>query len=209
MCRTDIRCWTTKKIVQQTLEEQRQQEDDSQDELKKQKQVSLEEQRNQEDICCKLKSTSNEIFSELCSLASPVNFIESLKSLHDMKNELSLSEILLILKSNLALDTIMKHFGMSFLEKFQHSSDIILVLQLIKCTSRFIQNKVLSGHQMMHSQGCIDNVIQSQCFNIIKLTVQQIGSHAVNVFPDHRSETLRLLSEIVKIIEETKHLYKS
>ena len=199
-CRADIQIWTTKKIVQQTLEQQKQQEDDSHDELWKQKEVSLDEEKKHEEVCCEFKSTSNEIFGELCRFDSPNNFLESLRSLHDIKYKLSLIEILLILKSNLAIHS-------HFFKKFTQYSDIILVFHLVQCTIRYILNKIPTNHQNIHSQRCIDHVITSHCFYSIKSTIEQIGTDSVNSFPDHRNELLAQKSRTVEIIEEMEQLF--
>ena len=50
MCRTEIHCWTTKRLVQLTLEEQRQQEEVYLDGQRQQEEVTLDEQGKQEKV---------------------------------------------------------------------------------------------------------------------------------------------------------------
>ena len=50
MCRTEIRCWTTKRLVELTLDEQRHLEEVPMDEQMKQEKVPMDEQRQLEEV---------------------------------------------------------------------------------------------------------------------------------------------------------------
>ena len=104
MCRTEIQCWTTKKIVQQTLDEQKRREEISPDELRHEE-VSEVEIRQEE--VTQDAERENEVdgfkYCELSRFNSFDNFLNCLTCLYHVKAELSYFEILLILRSNLAI----------------------------------------------------------------------------------------------------------
>ena len=222
MCRTEIRSWTTKKYVQLTLDEQKQQDQvpldeqkrqdlvplDEQeqqdlvplDEQKQQDQVPLNEQRQQEEVSQildkKIGGNATQIFYELCRFDSTENFLNCLKCLYAVKAELSLFEIILILRSNLCIFSCMYH-SREFIKRFE-SLDIISALQVIEGTIRYMLRELLTGRLKLsaHEPSVKMNM------HILSLQVKILMDVSAEAFPTNREEILNPKNDVVKLLDE-------
>ena len=229
MCRTEIQSWTTKKYVQLTLDEQKQQDQVPLDEQMQQDQVPLDEQNQQDQVPLdeqmqqdqvpldeqkqeeevskipdkKIGGIATQIFYELCRFDSTENFLNCLKCLYAVKAELSLFEILLILRANLCIFSCRYH-SEEFIERFK-ALDIILALQLIEGTIRYMFHELLTGSLKLsaHERLVKINMNMFSCnFRYVQWLVQIMMAVTVNAFPTIRGEILNPNNEVLKLLDE-------
>ena len=197
MCRTEVQSWTTKRLVQLTLDPQKQQE------------LPLDEQRQQEEISQipnkKETGTSNEMFFELCRFDSSDNFRNCLKGLNAVKAELSLFEFLLIMRANLFIFPCRDHSN-EFIKMFK-ASDIILALEVIEETIRYMVVEVQSGRMQFPSHGQTHNYMPLRCFWDLQLEVEMMMDVSVRAFPTNRKVILKQKNKVLKMLDEMDNFF--
>ena len=202
MCRVEIRCWTTKKIVQFALHET-------------QKEITLDEQRKQEKnylINLEYKqhnqytsSTSNDFFYEFCRFNSSFRFLNCLRSLDKAKADLSFFEILILLRSNLAIGSCKTHLN-EFIQMCGTAA-IISGLKLVERIIKYIRIQAQTGCLEMHLQGPEDLILQSRCFDEIRLIAGSIASVTTRLFNCDSEDLLRCGLVISKLIDEIEQIF--
>ena len=226
MCRTEIQCWTTKKIVQFsqhenqrviTLDEQRQKKEislnaqrqadeailDEQSKLKENNIINLECKQHTQDT----SSTSNEIFNELCRFNSSASFLNCMERLDNAKTDLSFFEILILLRSNLAIGSCKTH-----LYEFIHKCDasaIISGFKLVESILKYIRIQTQTGRLEIHLQRPEDRILQSRCFDEINLIAGSISSVTTGIFKIDNEDLLRLSLVISKLIDDIEQIFNN
>ena len=203
-----------KKQDQVPLDEQKQQDQVHLDEQKQQDQVPLDEQKQHEEVSQipdrRIGDIPPQIFYELCRFDSTENFLNCLKCLYAVKDELSLLEILLILRSNLCIFSCRYH-SKEFIVRFK-ALDIISALQVIEGTIRYMflglqsGSLKLSAHErsvktIMHTLSCNFRYVQWQ--------VQIMMAVSAIAFPTNREEILNPKNEVLKLLNEIVHSFTS
>ena len=205
------------------LNEQRQQEDVHLNEQRQQEDVHLNEKRQQEDVLVDEHRqmdevsqtpnkeegfTSKNIFYELCRFDSLNNFLNCLKCLNFKKDQLSLFEILLILRANLCLFRCVEH-GNAFIEKFKFEARAMsLTFNFIESTIRFLLTEVQNGRLTMPSQGSYRPNTELMCVMEIKEIVQEDLVHLFAAqFPKHHEEIFEHERVTLKMLDEIEHFF--
>ena len=226
MCRVKIRCWTTKKIVQFalhekqkeiTLDEQRQQKEISLNAQRQEDEVILDEQRKQEknnliNLECKqhnqnTSSTSNDFFYELCRFDSSASFLNCLRSIDNAKADLSVFEIMILLRSNLAIGSCKTH-----LYEFIHECGAVAIirgLKLVESIIKYLSIRALTGLMKLNFQGPEDRILQIRCYDEIKHIAGRIASVTASIFKSDTDDLLRHGLVISKLIGEIEEIFNN
>ena len=189
------------------LDEQEQQDLVPLDEQKQQDQDPLDEQKQQEEVSQildkKIGGIATQLFYELCRFDSTENFLNCLKCLYAVKAELSLFEILLILRTNLCIFSCGYH-SREFIERFK-ALDIILTFQVIEGTLRYLFRELLSGSLKLsaHEPSVTMNMdILSSNFRFVQWQVQIMMSLSTKAFPTNREDILNPKNDVLKLLDE-------
>ena len=232
ICRTEIRCWTTKKFVQLTWNEQRQQNDVSIiDKQRQQKKISLDKQRKKAEVTKILKKKdkrheilpykqpkqrvrqysnrckTEEVVYQFCRFDSSIKFVKILTSLRDVTDELSFLEILLLLRSNLIMDRCSQHMA-GFIKK-SCVFHLISGFELIESIIRHILSKAEPFSLTIGSLDVLNRCMPASCLRDVEMAVQFISSVSADVFPCHKDEFLDRKSVIIKIINDINQFFCS
>ena len=193
------------------LNEHRQQEQDHPIEQRQQDDVLMDEQRQMDEISQMPNKgkgfISKNIFYELCRFNSSDNFLNCLKCLNLKKHQLSLFEILLILRANLITLRCNEH-GDAFIEKFKfEASAMSLTFYFLESTIRFLLTEVQNGRLTMPSQGSYRPNTELMCvMDISKLVHEDLVHLFAALFPKHQEEIFEHERVTLKMLDEIEHL---
>ena len=231
MCRKEIWCWTTKKLVQLTLDGNTQQVKVGEDKMKKQEKLSMkklqtraqesvDEHRQLEEDSFKEESqqeqvskvaqpdvtgiVSNTTFCQMGEFNSSQNFLYCLRCLAEEKAELSCLEIMLIMVSNLSIFNCKEHAA-KFIET-ANAEDILQGLQHMDHIVRYTFQKLQNAHLTLSSMGFVDHEIIHHCFFKIRTTLETLELFFTDAFPYNGKVIHEQLFVIINIGCEINHL---
>lgn len=216
VCRTEIQGWTTKKLVQQTLDEESRREEVSVKSTQIRGEISLQEKKKEEEVPQDVQQKQDVTFNkhlesstkniyELCRFNSSDDFLKCLKCLHDGKAELSCLESLLILRSNLTFGRCSKH-AITFIEK-SNVSDIIPGMQLIESTLRYILEKERKVPASQQSPESTDVSLTMCCLYDVSKLVHNLSMVSARAFRQSSEEISKQRTGILKIIHEIESIH--
>ena len=202
-CRTEIQCWTSKKFVKETLGKPGKQEKDTLDEHRQKEEVTLVKQSQEKEVTMGQHKKHEEDcykFCELCFFNSPENFLHCLTCLYNVRVELSCFEIMLILRTNLAIGKCPEHLAV-FIGN-SNVSDVLSGLQLVEQAIGYILINGLSDRMKMRFEERYDDHMSVYCFRDINSSLDQISLALLRAFPKNKKQIDERFVAVSRLINE-------